>query len=201
MYCDCSAFIGIRGEVHFLFVVINGVLQGCPLSSVLFNFAIDPLLWIFSTMIVKPKIGTVYACADDIAATLSQLRYLITLHSIFSMYQRHSGLTLSPKKCVLILTSCCASPGSIQIVRAWLAANIPDWADFHITNHAKCLGFFLGPTAGSQQYVEAVAKFKHRIDMIHSSGISAIEAIKQYNTRAVPVLGYIAQLVDPPHSF
>ena len=85
MYRDCSASIDIRGEVHFLFVVVNAVLQSCPLSSVLFNFVIDPLwilLWIFSSMVLKPNIGKVFACADDIAAILFQLRYLMTLHSI-----------------------------------------------------------------------------------------------------------------------
>ena len=44
MYEDNAGFMCINGTMRFLFSVCSGVLQGCPLSGALFNFAIDPFL-------------------------------------------------------------------------------------------------------------------------------------------------------------
>ena len=42
----------------------------------LFNFALDPLLWLFAQVVVTPGCGHVLACADDLAATLRSLVHL-----------------------------------------------------------------------------------------------------------------------------
>ena len=66
-YNSCRACIVQLSEVRPLFQVLSGVLQGCPLSSTLFTLAIASLLWRFFKTIVQGNLGTVSACADDIA--------------------------------------------------------------------------------------------------------------------------------------
>ena len=53
-YFWCRTSSSINGEVRFLFRIVSGVLQGCPLSRILFVIAIDPLLrFIESSMDLK----------------------------------------------------------------------------------------------------------------------------------------------------
>lgn len=198
MYLDSEAHMVVEGKARYLFPVRSGVLQGCPLSALLFNFAIDPLLWLFSLLIVKPSIGRVLACADDLAACISSLHYLKPMHSLFRLFGRITGLTLSPKKCVIVLNSVRATPYNVGLVRAWLAENIPDWADFEIANCAKYLGFYMGPTAFCWQWDMPIRKFKARVESIASSGESAALCARQYSIRAVPILSYLSQLSLPP---
>ena len=44
MYIDNRAYSSLSGSLKYLYTVSAGVLQGCPLSAALFNFALDPLL-------------------------------------------------------------------------------------------------------------------------------------------------------------
>ena len=74
MYKDNHAYKVVEGELMLIFFVISGVLRGFPLSAILFNFAIDPLLWVFSCMVVTPLRDTALACADDLAVTVRCLR-------------------------------------------------------------------------------------------------------------------------------
>ena len=121
----------------FLFHVLSGVLTGCPLSSVLFNFCIDPLLWLFSTLIVEPKLGLTLACAYNIAATLRRLSSLKDIAKCFDLFERVSGLLLHLKKCVIVLLSVECSEPNVNLVRLWLKEHIPKWANFSIASHGK----------------------------------------------------------------
>ncbi len=74
----------------------------------------------------------------------------------------------------------------------------PPWKDICISDHAKYLGLFLGPKSASHQWTKALSKFQDRISNIHSSHLPANLAVSHLTCRAIPVLGYIAQLVPPP---
>ena len=77
MYKNVNAYMAVGGAFEFLFQVLNGVLQGCPLSGSMFVLAIDPLLFQFSKYIHAPKLGRVCACADDVGAALRELNSLL----------------------------------------------------------------------------------------------------------------------------
>jgi len=113
----------------------------------LFNFAIDPLLWILQKTIVLPSLGKALACADDIGVALQELIQLIALASTFELFEKVSGLKLKPRKCVLILTSIECNAYNVGRVRAWLQIHVPAWENIQIANTAKYLGVFLGPGA------------------------------------------------------
>ena len=83
-------------------------------------------------------------------------------------------------------------------VREWLSEMCPPWKDIDITDHAKYLGIYLGPKSASHQWTKALAKFQDRVSNIHSLHLPANLAKSQFTSRAIPILGYIAQLVPPP---
>ena len=59
-YC-CS-----DGTFNFMFNVLCGVMQGCPLSGSLFVIVIDPIMFLFEKYICQPGFGQILACADDL---------------------------------------------------------------------------------------------------------------------------------------
>ena len=198
LYKGNEAYLKSGSSMQWLFSVFSGVLQGCPLSGALFNFAMDPLLHLFAKLVVNPGLGKVMACADDIGIALSQLQHLHICHNIFCAYQRVSGLHLKARKCFCVLTSIVSSPHNREVVSKWLQENIPEWSSMCVCSSAKYLGIFLGPGAGSRQWVAPLAKFGLRVEEIAATGAPAVLAVQHYNTRAVSVLGYVAQFIPPP---
>ena len=59
---------------------LAGVLQGCPLSGMLFDIAIDPLLCMFEDTIQTVKKAEFGVCADDVGAAIASYRHLPLLH-------------------------------------------------------------------------------------------------------------------------
>ena len=66
------------------------------------------------------------------------------MHDLFGKMQKASGLTLKPAKCILIPLACACTDGNIEVIRAWLRDNIPDWANFNICDVGKYLGIYVG---------------------------------------------------------
>ena len=75
---NCVAFRNVVRGVYRLagvwsedgqlaFMILRGVLQGCPLSGLLFALAMDPCIRLFGRKVPEPR-GFLRVCADDIAA-------------------------------------------------------------------------------------------------------------------------------------
>ena len=79
LYADNHAYADDGGLIIYLFAILSGILQGCPLSGTLFVFVIDPLLWMFRKQINS---AIIRACADDIGAALRRLEDLAVLYNI-----------------------------------------------------------------------------------------------------------------------
>ena len=109
-----------------------------------------------------------------------------------------SGVTLKPRKCVLVLTSVLCSEENIQRVRTWLKANIPQWASMQIARTGKYLGVYLGPGAQELQWVAPIKKFQERVDVIWGAHSPAFEAALDYNSKAVSVSTFVSQFCPPP---
>ena len=67
-----------------------------------------------------------------------------------------------------------------------------------ITNVAKYLGIMMGPQASTRQWNAASRKFMSRVSDIHALKLHPSLASRQFASKAVSVLGYIAQVVPPP---
>ena len=63
------------------------------------------------------------------------------------------------------------------------------------------LRFFVGPLAGPQQWLKPFSKFSNRILEMKHAGASTNMNTYDYNSRILPVLSYVAQLVPLPAAF
>ena len=66
---------------------------------------------------------------------------------------------------------------------------------------AKLLGFYLGPKAGSQNWVGPWQQYASRLQSINNGKASVALNAFTYNSRVVPVASYVAQLIPLPDSF
>ena len=195
------ALAAVGGAFTPLFFIFSGVLQGCPLSGFLFAMGIDPFLtWVY-IVLELPGLATIRACADDLGASLRRLSALLILFPVFRVVGLVTGLDLKPRNCVLIPTGQSCSIQFVAFVRGWLVQHIPQWSEFKVVPSARYLGFFLGPDSNCHQWTVPVGKWLSRAQSAADAHSAASVTASRYNIRAVPVLGYIAQLLPLPPDF
>ena len=83
----------------------------------------------------------------------------------------------------------------VEIIHDWLTRHLPDWSLFNVVKAAKYLGVWMGPAAGELQWRDPTTKWEKRAVTVVDLSVGSFDAAQLYNTRAVPVLGYIAQLM------
>jgi hypothetical protein len=194
----CFTFAKDPDGISFLFQILCGVLQGCPLSAMLFNLSLNPFLRYFEHLLHPSPHSGFRACADDIGVYLESIELLWQFKKVFWAIKRVSGLCLGIPKCVIIpLTDGEWEPLSLSI-KGWLSVNIPEWVDFQITRSAEYLGMMMGPNAGSKQWDKVIDKFDDRVKLVAAAGGSNDFSIKTYNKQIVPLFGYKAQCCPLP---
>ena len=200
LYKGNKAFLRSGGFEIFLFEVISGVLQGCPLSGSLFVILMDPLLFSFQHFVVSQGLGSVYACADDIGMSLIRASSISIIHKLFEEIRKASGLTLKPRKCIVIIL--------VELSRAyekglsdWIGSIIPTWSQFKVQRYGKYLGFYLGPDAYEQMWIAPIHKFRERANLVASMSKSIGSDGAFFSSRVSSVLGYVAQLAPLPRGF
>jgi hypothetical protein len=159
-YFWCRTATSIAGQVHFLFLILSGVLQGCPLSGMIFAIAIDPFLRYIDASIDLKGLGMTRACADDIAVALASLAGLADLLPCFTSTENLAGLCLKPKKCIIIPCGKVLTDHLRAEIKRWLAQHLPTWKDFNVQKVGKYLGFLVGPCAGDAQWTAAISKYR-----------------------------------------
>jgi len=70
-----------------------------------------------------------------------------------------------------------------------------------VTGAAELLGFFIGPLMGRHHWIKPMRKFKKRVFEIKTAGAATALNAFDYNTRVLPVLSYVSQLVPLPRYF
>ena len=53
--------------IDFMCMINSGVIQGCPMASLLFVLAMEPFVVLFNRRIELQHLGLIRLCADDIA--------------------------------------------------------------------------------------------------------------------------------------
>jgi len=138
------------GTLVILFQICSGVLQGCPLSGLIFAIVADPGMSAFDEAINKSKVGCVRACADDVGAALKTIWGLLPMKDIFDDLEACAGLTLKPKKCVIVPTGEPLSQQVVDFIKGFLNEFLPQWAAFKVASNSTYLGFFMGPDVSEQ---------------------------------------------------
>ena len=201
MYFMNHTYLNLESATVFLFVFLSGVLQGCPLSGMLFDVALDPFLRWFDAAVRPDFDGVIRACADDIGGSLARLEVLKSVFPIFETAREVAGLTLKPAKCIIVPLYAKFSAHIVETIRLWLHAHIPQWSKFQIKPTAKYLGFWLGPAANTMQWTEAGNKWLGRGRDIADAKYPASVTAREYNVKAVPVLSFLSQLLEVPSDF
>ena len=197
LYANNEGVAKVGNLMKWIFSVKCGVLQGCPLSGTLFVLAIDPLLTLFEHHIHNPGLGAIYACADDIGAAFKDLRGLVKVHRLFELFRRASGLTLKPVKCIGIIVALEATEVNMRAIRDKVTQHIPEWKNLRLAPLGKYLGIYIGPKLGGINWVAPMAKAFVRVEDILAQKPPLDMACSSFNSKALSVLGYVAQLTPP----
>jgi len=202
LYHNSRAFVRVPSGFEFAFYFLSGILQGCPLSGSLFAISIEPLIRALRKTLHSKfpdgRNGLARACADDIAIAIPSITKLLDIFPLFERIAKAAGLVLQMRKTLFIPTSIEWSESLVSEIRAWISEHIPAWTDVLLQPCGKYLGIYIGPKAGSYQWIAPLSKYSKRASLIAASGAGPSISAYQYNATAAPVLGYVSQLVAPP---
>ena len=201
VYHFVSAIGRVAGSSsRFLFYILSGIIQGCPLAGTCFALAMDPFLQKFKLKIEDSGHGHVRACADDIGAALRSLHVGRVLAEVFQGAERFAGLMLKIKKCCIIPLNVELSETVTDDIRAWLMAHLPSWHGVRIVDVGVYLGASLGPKSASQMWTAPIAKWSHRTGLLSASSAPMSVRIAVYNSQAITALSYVSQFAILPQS-
>ena len=169
-----------------------GIRQGCPLSPLLFAVVVDLLLRRLANEFPGELLR---AFADDTAMVVGDWwRVAAPVSAIFEEFGRISGLVLNIPKTVIIPLW----PVQLSTLRIQIGEQLPYWKDVAVSMWGTYLGFATGPEKENHSWDKALNKFRERIELWSWSNLGLHYAATAYNTYAMSVLSYIAQLEEPP---
>ena len=204
MYTCCFSCTSVGGLESLFATIISGMLKEWPLSGTIFATALD----IFLNRILP--IQAVGQLLSELALTTLEVHVqpatrwskLRQIHT-FECGRRVARLSLKPCTCIIVPLHCrfslhvvsliCSCHGLHGFMFTTLRGNSSESSP-----QVSTLGFMLGLAAGVSQSSMAVGKWCTRANAIAPAGAAASVAARLYNVRAVPVLGYIAQMRPVP---
>ena len=195
-----------------LWLIRSGVLQGCPLSGLLFSVATDPFARPFEKIQTSPQTKllldpqntskhnvAVRLCADDVGAAMSSILALPKFAMIFHRAHALASLQLKHAKCVLVPLFEGDLENTERQMRKLLSRFLPEWKHFKIASSAVYLGFALGPSSDATQLIKVEAKWIHRCLAMYAAQMALAPSVIAYNTYALTVWSYKAQLLHLPN--
>ena len=202
------ALFSSKGFQAFLYLILAGIVQGCPSAGLCFAVAADPFFRLLDSLqrkLLPPNRDSYHCifrgCADDIGGTLGSYKLLKLIKPIFDKAALFANLRLNPAKCIIVPTNFKNFDDFALNAKKWLREHISDWEGFQILPAASYLGPCIGPSAGSHMWDKPIAKYWGRVIKISSLGLSAYYAILAYNTYAVTCLEYLCQVFWIPPTF
>ncbi len=86
-------------------MIFCGVLQGCPLSGVIFAWRVDPFLAAMNFKADSKHVAITRVCADDVGAPLRRIEALLACFEVFEVARKVSGFTFNRRTCALVPVS------------------------------------------------------------------------------------------------
>lgn len=153
----------VSGEICFCFShVTSGTVQGDPLGGSIDVLAADSVLGTVESAMAER--GKLWACADDLAASLAGISAMKALVPIFAKAEVVAGLWVSATKPVVVPLIAAASERVCRRVRRRIAVDCPGWSRFALEGVGRYLGFWIGQAAGTKQWVAAWGTSPRRVE-------------------------------------
>ena len=108
----------VDGVAMYMFELLSGVIQGCPLAGTSFVLQFNPFLRFLGSMLQAPD--RMYACADDLLLLLARLSSMVSVARAFALLRAATALKLNLAKCILVPLWRLCSPHVVELVREWL---------------------------------------------------------------------------------
>lgn len=199
IYCGGAALQCAGGAAEHSFDIRSGVVQGCPLSGAMFVLLLDPLIRRLGGQIRGR--GCVNACADDLAVVAADVAQLDAVGESMALLSRAAALRLNLAKCQLVPLAAAFSEELRRFVVARLRRDAPFWSSVPVVPCAVFLGILLGPAVSHDMaWAGPLARARAVAQRILSMGLSPALSSALIRSRAVAVLGYVAQLVPAPRA-
>ena len=113
-----------------------GVLQGCPLSGLIFSRVLAPML-----LAIETEIDDEGWRAPALSPMTLVINTISTYAQLFDIIDKTCGLTLESKKCQIAPLWTTFSSHTVDSVRQTLAVLSPLWCGFNVVCKALCLVF------------------------------------------------------------
>ena len=191
----------------FLYLILAGIVQGCPSAGSCFAIAADPFFYLLACLQDKfPAKSQKHShlqfrgCADDIGAAIASYKFLKVIKPVFDQAEKFAGLKLNLRKCIIVPAKFSSFEAKKVEIHKWLCKFLPGWQEFKILPSAPYLGPAIGPAAGDDMWAKPVAKYWERVLRIANCNLSAYYAVLAYNSYAVSCLEYLCQMYWAPPS-
>ena len=192
LYNKGGCLISSSGRLLPGFRIRAGIRQGCPLSPLIFAAAMDLFL-----RMLRERLGeqvTVRAFADDVGLVLTDLKsQLPILKETLREFGAISGMMLNlPKTTGVPLWPC-----ELQEAKRIVKEVVPEWQDLPLARTATYLGCAIGPGKGEVAWNTPAKRYIKRIKEWNWGELGLQFAAAAYNTYALPIFSFAAQLVPP----
>lgn len=175
-----------------LCALVHGLQEGATAETSLLSSP-ERAAWPAGMVSLANARGLLDACADDTGAVLRCLSHFRALRPAFSDAEAVVCLQARPAKSVLAPLDRVPSLAEAMLIE--LAAAVREWGQFDIRLVDLYIGYLRGLAAGQARWEGAMRKFEEQVGAI---GVASPPVDARYRSRALPVLGYLAQLSCPP---
>ena len=135
------------------------------------------------------------AYADDTALVLSDFWEAAPhLMRTFEDWHKVSGLHLNLSKSIIVPLN----SATFTSFQTRLRREAPGWGDMAVKDSCKYLGFYVGPGKKDSSWTQPIKKFRERVNMWKDQPLGLFWDARIFNTFALPILTYVAQLEAPP---
>ena len=195
LYANSETSIEVKGQRSEAIKIRRGVIQGCPLSPLLFNCCIDPLLthlerFNFEDGITLeynngPFTVTAQAYADDLVLISKSKEAAENMINALTTYCNRTSLIIAPKKCISIVE------GYEEVPQLSIAGNI-----LSVIKSGEAIKYLGAPITGrkSTKFAQSdtlIEDARNKTKLVFNSQLSLSQKVHAVKSFILPTLDYI----------